>query len=80
MKTLTDLFGLILAETLLNEGKQVKYLFEISTQYMWVSMWADANVNGRKPEEIINMFHIEDEAQLQQAYWTIFNAGRSKNA
>lgn len=77
MKTIADLFELILNETNANDGKLVKYTFNIDTQYNWVSMWEAADIKGYEQKQIIQMQSIETPEQLQQVYWTIYNNGRS---
>ena len=44
MKTIADLFELILTETKLNEGKLVQYTFDVDTKYKCVSMYEDADI------------------------------------
>ena len=77
MKTIADLFELILNETNANEGKLVKYTFNIDTRYNWVSMYEGADIKGYEQKQIISMQSIETPEQLQQVYWTIYNNGRS---
>jgi len=79
MKTLKDLFELVLQETELNSGKQCTFLFEIDTKYQVVSMVQCYNVAGLKDNIIFQRQSIETPAKLQLVYWTIFDKGRSQN-
>lgn len=77
MKTISDLFELILNETNANDGMLVKYTFIIDTRYNWVSMYEKAEIKGYESKEIFNMESIATPEKLQQVYWTIYNNGRS---
>lgn len=88
MKTLQDLFALILTEKELNNGKQFHYLGTIDLKYNWVSFGVyEESDNGlmedgrsfEKDNASMRHMSIDTEAQLQQVYWTIYNFGRSKN-
>lgn len=76
MKTLADLFQLILAETSMNEGKAVEYLFDINTQYNWCSMYQRAQ-GIDEVRTIFSSLQFNTPEQLQLVYWTIYNNGRS---
>ena len=76
MKTLADLFALILAETEANKGKAVEYLFDINTQYNWAYMYQ--KVQGiEEVKTIFSGLSFETPEKLQLVYWTIYNNGRS---
>jgi len=79
MKTLTDLLLLIANETEMNKGKLCTYTFDFNTQYNWLSMYKDYGVNGlgSNPETVLSNMKIETIEQIQLAYWSIFNEGRS---
>lgn len=75
MKNLNDLFQLIQNETEMNEGKLVKNTFSIDTHYMWVSMWRQAGDD--EPMPLMSTMSIRHEHELQLAYWTIVDQGRT---
>lgn len=77
MKTIADLFELILNETNANEGKLVKYTFSIDTHHNWVSMYEKISIEGHETKTIFSMESIKTPEHLQQVYWTIYNNGRS---
>ena len=79
MKTIADLFELILTETKLNEGKLVQYTFDVDTKYKCVSMYEDADIEGHEAKTIFSRTSIKTPEQLQLVYWTIFNNGRSSH-
>ena len=90
MKTIKDLFELILAEEMLNENLMMQYTFSIDTRYMWVSMDVyrplyEIDDDGCEKqtlklyESIMSHESIKTPEQLQQVYWTIYNNGRSSN-
>lgn len=83
MKTIKDLFELILNEELLNNEKYVMYKFAIDTHFNWVSMWrvTEPIVEAEEPkcEEIFVHESIEKPYQLQLVYWMIYNHGRSRH-
>lgn len=76
MKTIADLFELILKETELNEGKLVQHQFDINTKYNYVSMYNHVDIEGRETEEVFSRIYFDTPEQLQLAYWTIYNNGR----
>ena len=78
MKTIADLFELILTETKLNEGKLVQYTFNVDTKYKCVSMYEDADIEGHEAKTILSHTYIKTPEQLQLVYWIIFNNGRSR--
>ena len=80
MKTITDLFELVAKETEMNKGKTVEYLFDIDTRYKWLSMYVNYNCEGYDIEEIVSKLKIETPEEIQLAYWSIYNKGRSKNS
>lgn len=88
MKTIKDLFELILAEEMLNENKVTQYTFNINTRYNWVCMDVyrtayEIDENGCEEqvlklyENVLSNASIKTPAELQQVYWTIYNNGRS---
>lgn len=81
MKTLAELLVLIAKETELNQKYHVKFYFDVNTQHNWVTMHTGAEIDGST--EIINTVcsnvSIETIEGVQQAYWTIYNNGRTKN-
>lgn len=79
MKTLSDLFALILAEISMNEGKQVTYHFDIDTNYNWLSMTEKANIEGIEDKTVLSHLSFAKETELQLVYWSIFNNGRSRH-
>ena len=79
MKTIADLFELILNETKLNEGKILQFTFDIDTKYKCVSMYQDADVKGHEDKTILSRMSIKTPEELQLVYWTIYNNGRTKN-
>ena len=78
MKTLKDLFNLILEETELNNGKIVNYFFDINTHYNWLSMYEKHNIENGEFKTLISNEKIETEAQIQLVYWTIYSIGRTQ--
>jgi len=78
MKTLKDLFNLILEETELNKGKIVTYLFEINTHYNWFSMYEKHDIENGEFKTLISSQKIETEAQIQLVYWTVYSLGRTQ--
>ena len=77
MKTLEDLFALILSQTKMNDNKMVKFAFEVSTEYMWVSMTQILDRSDAKEKNpIFQNMSIETPEELQLVYWTIYNKGR----
>ena len=77
MKTLEDLFALILSQTKMNDNKMVKFAFEVSTEYMWVSMTKILDRSDAKEKNpIFRNMSIETPEELQLVYWTIYNEGR----
>jgi len=90
MKTIKDLFELILAEEMLNENKLMQYKFSIDTRYNWICMDVyrplyeidDDGIEQKTLklyESVLSHASIETPEQLQQVYWTIYNNGRSSN-
>jgi len=77
MKTLTDLFLLIANETEMSKGKMLEYTFDINTKYNWLSMYRDHNLEDIDYETVFTNMKIETIEQIQLAYWSVFNAGRS---
>lgn len=75
MKTLKDLFELIYKQTELNDGKALRFTFEINTHYNWVSMFRVIDVSSTITE--FSNLSIETESQIQLAYWMIVNKGRN---
>ena len=80
MKTIKDLFELIAKETEMNEDKRLEYLFDINTRYQWLSMYVNYNCEGHEIETIFSNLKIETPEEIQLAYWSIYNNGRSKNS
>lgn len=78
MKTLKDLFNLILEETELNSGKIVNYFFDINTHYKWLSMYEKHEIENGESKTLISNQKIETEAQIQLVYWTIYSIGRTQ--
>jgi len=77
MKTLEDLFALILSQTKMNDNKMVKFAFEVSTEYMWVSMTKILDRSDAKEKNpIFQNMSIETPEELQLVYWTIYNKSR----
>jgi hypothetical protein len=77
MKTIDDLFDLVLEQTNKNKGKMVRYMFDISQRYNWVSMTQVVELSGEKKEkEIFSNMSIATPEELQLVYWTIVNKGR----
>lgn len=80
MKTLKDLFDLILSETEMSIDKASIYTFDLNTQYGWLSMYNEVfDGDETKERTIFQNMSIKTEAELQMAYWTVYNNGRSKN-
>jgi len=79
MKTVSDLFKLIIKETAMNEGKTCKFVFSINTQHGWVSMYREVDIEGEKPAELFALKSIKTPAEVQEVYWMIWNHGRSRN-
>ena len=77
MKTLTDLLLLIANETEMNKGKMCVYTFDLNTKYNWLSMYRDHNLEDIAVETVFSNMKIETIEQIQLAYWSIFNEGRS---
>ena len=81
MKTITDLFELVAKETEMSQTKMVKYFFDIDTRYKWVSMYVDYNCGDDNDiEELISKIMIRTPEEIQLAYWSIYNKGRSSNS
>ena len=85
MKTLTDLFTLIAKETEISNSKLVKFTFDIDTLYNWLAFDKiypnfDDDYNELKPtiKIILKRAPFDTPEAIQQAYWTIYNEGRSK--
>ncbi len=62
----------------------VEYRFQIDTLYHWLSMFRVSTVNlpgidEVHKEEIFYNVKIETEADIQAAYWQVWNAGRSRD-
>lgn len=76
MKTLKDLFELVLSITVANDGKAVQYFVSIDLQYNWVSL-ACKN-NGAVVLEKYNFVNmpIDSPEELQEVYWKLFNSTR----
>ena len=79
MKTLKDLFELALNEERLNSNKMQKNYISIDMQYKNVTFVIDYGTGKIEKEYILNMFSVDDEALIQQAYWTCFNNSRTKS-
>lgn len=84
MKTIYDIFNLIMEETRMNEDKDQKYLFEIDTKHMWVSMYSQSVILKECGDENAerNIFQhqsMSSEHEIQLAYWMIYNNGRSRH-
>lgn len=72
MKTLADLFVLIAEQTAKNEGKALKYLFDVNTKYKWVSCHSELELlDETKSDVILSNASIDNEEELQMVYWTI---------
>lgn len=87
LKTLQDVFDLIMSETTLNEGKLVKYTFDINTHYGWISMYQvipTFDENGIEtetkeiPKSIFTNIGLNTVPEIQLAYWSIFVNGRNR--
>ena len=71
---------LIAKEVNLSVGKYSTYTGEINFEYKHVSfinIFKDENEDSEK-EYILSHFVIDTPAKIQQAYWTIWNSGRSR--
>ena len=72
MKTLIDLFDLILSETQMSEGKASKYVFDINTEYNWVSMRSTTEIIeenediAKSKREIFTNLPIETSEQIDR--------------
>tara|TARA_R100000388_G_scaffold94992_2_gene84887 strand:+ start:1457 stop:1726 length:270 start_codon:yes stop_codon:yes gene_type:complete len=88
MKTLTDLLNLVAQEIELNSrGYLVNFTFRIDTKYNRLSFEKEIPMFSKtgteptriKKETILDYIDLKDEGEIQQAYWTIYNNGRTKN-
>jgi hypothetical protein len=88
MKTIYDLLNLISEELKLSEGMVHKYTFDINLKHGWVSMhshdeigtYLDNEFGEEKINEkiIFSLKSISTKGELQEAYWAIYNNGRSR--
>ncbi len=88
MKTLTDLLNLVTEEIELNsKGFFVNFVFDINTRYNRISFskispvfseGEEAKRTEERIEVILDHMSLEDKGEIQQAYWTIYNEGRTK--
>ena len=61
----------------------IKYYFDLDTQNLRVSMKAGGKDEDNEnkiliAKEVLSYQSIETPAEIQQAYWTIYNNGRTQ--
>lgn len=80
MKNLQDLINLITKEIELSQDKYSKYTGEINFEYGYVSFTNICKYDKEESEkkDILRHFTIDTPAKIQQAYWTVWNSGRSQ--
>jgi hypothetical protein len=81
MKTLNDLILLIAVITVNNEGKLLNYLISLDLRHNWLSLWEFAETytseNGVEvitDEKVLCSLKTDTIENIQQAYWTLYNA------
>jgi|LSQX01.3.fsa_nt_gb hypothetical protein len=86
MKTLKDLINLIAKEAEDSEGKMVQYQFMLDTRFNWLSMdqliynpFSETEEGREQRETICSHLPIETPAQVQQAFWLVWNNGRTRH-
>ena len=87
MKTIYDLIQLIAEELKMAEPKLHKYTFEVDLKRGWVSMYEYSEMStftegkwqtkDMYEKDVFLMKPIKTESQIQEAYWAIYNSGRS---
>ena len=76
MKTYTDIINLIVKEVEMSKGKYVQYSGTFNWEYKYVSFFSQTD---NKKTEILTTYTLDTPAKIQQAYWTIWNSGRSRH-
>lgn len=87
MKTINDLMQLISKEIELNEGKLVKYSFNVDTDDMFLTMKEHAEITNwdsgqpvtekKHAKTIFSFERYNTPEKLQYLYWKVFINGRS---
>jgi hypothetical protein len=87
MKTIYDLLQLISDELKMAEPKLKKYTFDVNLKYGWLSMYEHSEMStftegkwqtkDMYEKDVFVMKPIKTESQIQEAYWAIYNNGRS---
>jgi len=82
MKTLNDIFALIIEQTELNKNKMLKYTYSVDTRYFWISANILTFDEDEKRDvifkEIMSMKSISTPEQIQEVYWTLYNNRRTE--
>jgi len=82
MKTLNDIFALIIEQTELNKNKTLKFTYSVDTKYFWVSAQTIYYDYEKKEEkifqEIMSNKSIKTPEQIQEVYWTLYNNRRTE--
>ena len=80
MKTLNDIFALIIEQTELNKNKMLKYTYSVDTRYFTISANILTFDEQEKKDvifkEIMSHKSIATPEQIQEVYWTLYNNGR----
>ena len=80
MKTLNDIFALIIEQTELNKDKMLKYTYSVDTRYFTISaniLTFDEQENKEVIfKEIMSYKSIAAPEEIQEVYWTLYNNGR----
>ena len=86
MKTFKDLLDLILSEETLNEHKAQRITFDIDTNHKWISMYKyieyfddEQDCMTEAKDVVFSYLSFKTQTELQEVYWRIWNAGRTKN-
>ena len=80
MKTLNEIFALIIEQTELNKNKMLKYTYLVDTRYFTISaniLTFDEQENKEVIfKEIMSYKSIKTPEEIQEVYWTLYNNGR----
>ena len=81
MRTLTDLIHIIAIIAENNPQYALEYQIVLDLQYDWLSLYTTMTVDGEKEykEEKFSHLAIKTEAQIQEAYWRLYNACGSRS-